>query len=72
MCVTFKQIYQSLVEKQGVLIVDNSEQLTTTILKLLNEQNFCQQLGNNALTFLNENRGAMARLNQQISQLLVA
>ncbi|WP_346433349.1 3-deoxy-D-manno-octulosonic acid transferase [Paraglaciecola aquimarina] len=66
----FKHIYQSLADRQGVVMVSDQDQLTATLLKLLSEQSFCQQLGNNAAQVLSENRGATSKLNLQINQLL--
>ncbi|MFT4924788.1 MAG: 3-deoxy-D-manno-octulosonic-acid transferase [Phenylobacterium sp.] len=66
----FKHIYQSLAEKQAVLITSDERQLTDSVIRLLQHPNEGQQQGRNASAVIAQNRGALERLHQQINQLL--
>jgi 3-deoxy-D-manno-octulosonic-acid transferase len=66
----FAAIYQLLEQHQAVTMVNEPQQLGQTVVNLLQNPALAKQLGSNALTVVNQNRGALKRLNQQIAQLL--
>lgn len=67
----FQQIYQQLIDNNAVLITPDAQQLSDSVIDLLQHQQTLQQLGRNASQVISQNRGALGRLHQQIARLLV-
>ena len=55
----FAEISQSLVDAEGMLLVEDSEALAKQTIHLFNDQSFRQKIGNNAEQFVARNRGAL-------------
>lgn len=55
----FAEISQSLVDVEGMLLVEDSEALAEQTIQLFSDQSFCQRMGANAEQFVSHNRGAL-------------
>ena len=66
----FEEISQSLVDAKGMLLVKDSDDLAKQTLKLLNDLVAYQQMGENAEKFVSDNRGALNKTLEIITQLI--
>lgn len=67
----FKVICEQLIEANGMLICDSTaDSLYSTVNSLLNDDNRCQQIGENAYQVLKRNQGALNRLLKVIHHYL--
>lgn len=67
----FKVICEQLIEANGMLICDSTaDSLYSTVNSLLNDDNHCQQMGENAYQVLKRNQGALNRLLKVIHHYL--
>jgi len=66
----FKLVYQLLEQKNGVLFAQNSQELATCILTLLQSPIHRKDLGKNAFLVVKENRGALNRQFNELEKLL--
>lgn len=67
----FKVICEQLIEANGMLICDSTaDSLYSTVNSLLNDDNRCQQMGENAYQVLKRNQGALNRLLKVIHHYL--
>jgi len=66
----FSAIYKLLEQQNGVVLVDDATALAQSVLNLLQDDAEREHIGQNGLTVVEQNRGAMERLHHQISQLL--
>ena len=64
----FAEISQSLVDGEGMRLVEDSEALAKQTIHLLNDQKSRQKMGNNAKQFVARNRGALKQTLNIISQ----
>jgi 3-deoxy-D-manno-octulosonic-acid transferase len=67
----FKAIYALLEQQKAVLITPDPQKLADTVIHLLQDKGARETLGNNGFVVVEENRGALARLQSEISKLLV-
>ena len=68
----FEEITSRLQECGGVVQVSDTRQLAASIETLLRDANSRKQMGDNAMAFVEANRGALARLQALIDGVLVA
>jgi 3-deoxy-D-manno-octulosonic-acid transferase len=68
----FEEITTRLLECSGVVQVNDSTQLAASIGMLLRDENTRKQMGDNAMAFVEANRGALAQLQDLIDDMLVA
>ena len=66
----FAEISQSLVESDGMMLVEDSEALAKQAIHLFNEPLYRRKMGNNAEQFVTRNRGALNRTLNIISQYI--
>lgn len=66
----FNQVYESLEKANGVITVQNAEQLAEQVQDLLSRKDKSQSLTQNALTVLKANQGALERHMHVINQYL--
>jgi 3-deoxy-D-manno-octulosonic-acid transferase len=66
----FAAIASALVAQRGALQVNNATELETTLATLLGNEKLRQELGQNALKVIRENRGAVERTVDMIIQHL--
>ena len=64
----FAEISQSLVDAEGMLLVEDSEALAKQTIHLFNDPSFRQSMGNNAEQFVSRNRGALKQTLDIISR----
>ncbi len=58
----FEEITSRLLECNGIIQVNDAAQLTSSTEMLLRDANLCSRMGENAATFVENNRGALASL----------
>lgn len=66
----FKAIYELLNEKSAAVFATDPQSLAQTVINLFNDTHKSRKLGNNALDVLEQNRGALAKLQAHINALL--
>jgi 3-deoxy-D-manno-octulosonic-acid transferase len=66
----FAEISSELLNNQGAIQVQNSDQLLTEIIQLLTDQKKSDQLGKNANQYFKSKQGAVNNLTNQINLLL--
>ena len=66
----FAKIYQKLEDNQAVKIVENSGDLAEAVIHLLQDHDYCRTMGNNGSKVVEQNRGALDKLEQQIRSQL--
>ncbi|NQZ06751.1 MAG: lipid IV(A) 3-deoxy-D-manno-octulosonic acid transferase [Algicola sp.] len=67
----FKAIYALLEQQKAVIITPDPQTLANSVIHLLQDKGARETLGNNGFVVVEENRGALARLQSEISKLLV-
>ena len=68
----FAEITSRLLECSGVVQVNDAMQLATSTEMLLRDADSRKQMGDNAMAFVEANRGALAQLQALIDDVLVA
>lgn len=56
----FKEIVETLVSTEALVLLHDSHHLGTTILNLLNSPQQCEQMGSHSNEFMKHNQGALS------------
>lgn len=57
----FKEIVDTLISTDALVLLQDSHQLGTTILHLVNSPQQCEQMGSRSNEFMKHNQGALSR-----------
>jgi 3-deoxy-D-manno-octulosonic-acid transferase len=66
----FRQTVEVLLAGNGAIVVNDGDQLLSTIQKCLTEPNYAQEIAQNGQNVIKKNQGATARSIEQIGKLL--
>lgn len=64
----FKEITHKLEQAGGVVVVQNSDQLSEIVIALLNDTNRLKQMGQNALNVVKQNQGTVVKIVQLLKE----
>jgi 3-deoxy-D-manno-octulosonic-acid transferase len=67
----FKEITNMLVAAEATYIIHNEEELAARVIELFNDPQLAHKRGENGLTVLEKNRGALAKLCDIIDSILI-
>jgi 3-deoxy-D-manno-octulosonic-acid transferase len=67
----FSEISRSLIAAKGMVVVQDSNELAVEVLRLFENKEYRQRMGNNAEEFVMANRGALAKQLQAVKAVLL-